>query len=164
MPLGQFQELINDLRAFDFGQELQEIVADSAESLVELQRQQMLEGRGEDGEFIRPFYSENPYFKSVEAAARYAAWKQKITPNPKRPLDVPNLFIDGTLHKSLFAKVEDKTFSILAGASFGDKVFEVHKNAQGLDEESRKEFGATVTLPQITIRLREKTGLVITEK
>jgi len=164
MPLGQFKQLIDDLRSFDFEKEQQEIVADNSEKLVELQREQMLEGRGIDGEYIRPFYSENPYFKTPEAAKRYAAWKKRITPNDKRPEDVPNLFVDGTLHRSLFAKVENQTFSILTNVSFGEKVFEVHKNAQGLDEESRKDFGMSVTLPQITQRLKDKTGLLITEK
>lgn len=162
MPLDDFKNRIDRLSAFDFGQELQTIVEDNTDEIVELQRQQMLEGRGVDGEYIRPFYSENPFFKKPGAAERYALWKQKITPNANRPLDVPNLFVDGTFHDSLFATVGQGSFEVDTSASFGDSVFDVHKNAQGLDEDSRMEFAEKITMPAITEALLTKTGLQIT--
>lgn len=164
MPLDNFKNTIDKLRAFDFGQEMTKIVEDNEDKIEDLQREQMLEGRGVDGDYIHPFYSENPWFKKPGAALRYAQWKQKITPNPKRPLDVPNLFVDGTFHKSLFVEVNAPMFEVKTDASFGDDVFAVHQNAQGLDEDSRMQFAEEVTLPEIKESLLEKTGLVITEK
>src|SRR6185437_364222 len=140
------------------------IVEDNTDAIADLQREQMLEGRGVDGEYIRPFYSENPFFKKPGAAQRYAEWKQKITPNAKRPLDVPNLFINGKFHDSLSAKVDGEVFEIETSAEFGDKVFEVHQNAQGLDAEKRLEFAETITLPAVKEALQAKTGLTITSE
>lgn len=160
--LDDFAQKIAKLQAFDFGKELEEIVEDHADDIADLQREQMLEGKGVDGQYIRPFYSENPFFKTPGAAERYALWKQKITPNSNRPVDVPNLIVVGVFHKSLSAKVSGGLFEIQTDASFGDKVFDVHKNAQGLDEESRLEFAENFTLPEIKTRLLAKTGLQIT--
>lgn len=160
--LDDFKNRIGALQAFDFGKELETIVEQNAETIADLQRDQMLEGRGVDGEYIRPFYSEDPYFKSVEAAERYAEWKERITPNPQRPKDVPNLIINGAFHNSLFVKVFDGKFEIDTNVAFGEKVFESHQNAQGLDEEKRLLFAEAITLPAIKEVLKSKTGLTIT--
>lgn len=162
MPLDAFRDLINKIQVFDFGQELEKIVEDHADDITDLQREQMLEGRGVDGDYIRPFYSENPWFKKPGAAQRYAQWKQKITPNPQRPLDVPNLTVTGVFHDSLSAKVTSGFFEVDSGVAFGQDVFAVHKNAQGLDEEKRLLFAETYTLPEIKEALLEKMGLQIT--
>lgn len=164
MPLDGIKQLIDNLTAFDFGQELTEIVVNYADVLGDLQREQMSEGRGVDGEYIRPFYSEDPYFKTAKAAADYANWKERITPNPKRPKDVPNLLINGYFYSSLKAKVEGDVFEIDSNVSLGEKVLDEHPNAQGLNAEKRLEFAETFTLPDIKASLLEKTGLEIISK
>lgn len=74
-----------------------------ADILLELQRDQMYAGLDAEGKAITPLYSQDPWFKSRESAARYAAWKKTLrqrTPArylPPRPDDVPNLIITGTL-------------------------------------------------------------------
>lgn len=156
------EKLINDLTAFDFGKELETIVEDHVDVLADLQREQMSEGKGVDGNYIRPFYSEDPYFKTPAAAERYALWKEKITPNPKRPKDVPNLLINGYFYGSLVSKVSSGIFTIDSNVELGEKVIEEHPNAQGLNEEKRLEFAETFTLPIIKTVLFEKTGLKIT--
>lgn len=152
-------KFIEDLEGFDPKGELIAIVEDHTELLADLQRDQMLEGRGVDGEYIRPYYSENPYFKTPEAAARYAKWKSIITPNPQRPEDVPNLIINGMFHDSIFAKVSGDEFEMETSASFGEDVFRVHENARGLDEDKRLLFAEEITLPQFKEALLLKTGL-----
>lgn len=163
MPLERFKKLIGSLQSLDFGNELVTIVENNVATLADLQREQMLEGRSVDGDYIRPFYSEDPYFKTAEAAKHYAEWKQRISPHPDRPLDVPNLFINGYFHKSLFAKVSGSEFTITTNVELGEKVFDEHENAQGLNEEKRQEFAQTITLPAITKVLEEKTGLQLTQ-
>jgi len=154
--------MITSLQAFDFGQELVTIVEDNKDKLADLQREQMMEGRGADGEYIRPFYSEDPYFKTPLAAKEYAEWKQRSFPNPKRPFDVPNLYINGYFHRSIFAIVSANEFTLTTNVELGDKVFDEHPNAQGLDEEKKMYFAENVTMPAIMLKLKEKTGLVIT--
>lgn len=163
MALDGMKAFIDNLTAFDFGKELETIVEEHADALGDLQREQMSEGRGVDGKYIRPFYSEDPYFKTPGAAERYALWKEKITPNPKRPFDVPNLLINGYFYGSLTAKVSGGIFTIDTNVELGEKVFEEHKNAQGLNAEKRLEFAETFTLPNIKVALLEKTGLAITQ-
>lgn len=158
--LDNLLHIINGLQALDTEKEIITIVDHNKERLTELQKEQMLEGRGIDGEYIRPFYSENPYFKSRESADRYAKWKQKVTPNPKRPLDVPNLIVTGTLlHDKLMAKVMGNVFEIEPTNAKGKEIFNEHPNAQGLDEEKRLDFAVNITLPQFGYILEEKTGL-----
>ncbi len=166
MALDALKKLIDDLGAFDTQKEVVDIIEANTDLIVEMQSDQWMEGRGVDGEFLRPFYSENPYFKSKESAARYAKWKQKITPNPQRPDDVPNLYINGYLHSLLYADVYgegslDAMLKIDSDAPFAPKVFSVHKNALGLNEEKRLLFAENVTLPEFKKILQEKTGLIL---
>lgn len=71
--------------------------------LLELQRDQMYAGLNAKGQYITPYYSQDPWFKSKESAARYAAWKARLNQRrpapylPPRPEDVPNLIINGRL-------------------------------------------------------------------
>lgn len=164
MPFPGAEKLIKDLTAFDFGKEMTDIIVEYADVLGDMQREQMSEGRGVDGEYIRPFYSEDPYFKTKAQAKAYAEWKQRITPNPKRPFDVPNLLINGYFYRSLVAKVKGQVFDIESSVSLGEKVFEEHPNAQGLNAQKRLEFAETFTLPDIKASLFEKTGLQITTR
>lgn len=85
-------------------------------------REQLSSGQDGDGRLLRPTYLEDPWFNSPEAgswrggADRYMAWKREITPPydsswlgiPRRPVDTPNLFIDGTFHRSIRAMPVDK--------------------------------------------------------
>lgn len=155
------KQLIDDLDKFDSHQVLLEIVEKNQEVIVDLQSEQWLEGRGVDGDFIRPFYSENPYFKTRDAATRYARWKAKITPNPERPFDVPNLYINGYLHGSLFVRFSGDEFEPDSTVSFADDAFSVHANAKGLNAKTRLQFAEQITLPQFAAALLEKTGLVL---
>jgi hypothetical protein len=77
--------------------------------ILDLQREQMAEGKGVDGEDLRPYYSEDlrqrgGWFLSGDSAARYAAWKQDIG-NPYeaggRNPDAPNLYINGKFYSEI---------------------------------------------------------------
>jgi hypothetical protein len=161
MALDGLKNLVNSLSKFNWEVELDIIVTNNLDKVIELQQEQMMEGKGVDGEFIRPFYSENPYFKTPEAAHKYALWKAKITPNSKRPLDVPNLYINGYYQGSIKARVSAKTLAIGSDSSISDAVEDVHKNALGLNAEKRLQFATEITLPEITKAFKEQTGLDI---
>jgi hypothetical protein len=158
MPLDNLRKLIDGFKAFDPEKEFSGIVDDKKEELVMLQKEQMLEGRGFDGDWIRPFYSENPFFKSAASALRYAEWKQRITPNPQRPLDVPNLFITGYFHDSIEAKMSGRAFILQPTNSFGEDVVSVHENAMGLDYDKRVTFATAIAMPLFRQRWEAITG------
>lgn len=162
MALDGLRNLIGNLQKFNWEIELDIIVTNNLDKVIEMQQEQMMEGKGVDGEYIRPFYSENPYFKTAEAAHKYALWKAKITPNSKRPLDVPNLYINGYYQSSIQARVSAKTLTIGSDSSISGEVEDVHKNALGLNKDSRTKFANEITLPEIKKVFKEQTGLEIT--
>src|ERR1041384_7595437 len=95
-------EVQRRLKGFDIITEVADSVDETKEAMIELNRKQLLRGLDNDGEYLSPKYSEDPYFKSKESAARYAAWKKRIEPEKTdRPEDVPNLYIIGTFHSSI---------------------------------------------------------------
>lgn len=165
MPFDAAQEWISRLEAFDFGKQLHDTVNKYADQLSDLQLEQWYEGRDKDGEYIRPFYSEDPYFESPKQAKAYAAWKQRITPNPKRPEDVPNLIINGYFYSTIKPKITGDIFTIFSSDhDLGDKVLDDHPNAAGLSPEKRLVFAETFTMPDLRFDLFEQTGLIITSQ
>lgn len=78
------------------------------ERIVDLQKEQLAEGKDASGEDLRPYYSEDlkpsGYFHSTATAANYAAWKAGID-NPyqagTRNPDAPNLYINGKFYSEI---------------------------------------------------------------
>ena len=105
--------------------------------IVDLQRTQLLEGKGSDGQDIHPFYTEDlkpqGYFKSAATAANYRAWKQTISypKNVQRNPNAPNLYITGVFHNDLnvafyadsVAIVPDTAYAANIMAKYGMNVF-----------------------------------------
>lgn len=92
------------------------------DALLDLNRDQLYDGKTRDGRDLSPTYQEDPYFKTAEAAQRYSDWKDKITPNPNRKSGVPNLFINGYLHNSMAVKISGQNVFYSASAPFGNEV------------------------------------------
>lgn len=117
-------------------------------------REQLLTGKGSDGKDLTPGYLEDPYFKTRGAAARYAAWKQKITPNPLRNLNAPNLFIVGTYHRSLFSFFTGDAYVIESLAGFGAAIEKKYSGkATKLGGVQRAEFINEQLLPELKKQL-----------
>jgi hypothetical protein len=109
---------------------------DNETAILDMNRAQMWDGKDIFGKDIRPFYSEDPFFKSKESALRYARWKQKITPNSKRNPDAPNLFINGHFHKSLTLQVRSDDIVFKSESPLGQKIETKFPNVEGLTEEN----------------------------
>lgn len=105
-------------------------------SIVGLNTSQLWDGLDSEGNELRPRYSEDPFFKTQKAAKAYADWKQRITPNPKRNPDVPNLYINGYFYRSIMVKEIESALQLTTNDSFGSKVASEHRNALGLNKES----------------------------
>lgn len=97
--------------------------------IVELQKEQLAEGKAASGEDLRPYYSEDikpsGYFKSTATAANYAAWKQTIN-NPyeagARNPDAPNLFITGKFYDEIGVEFGSDRARIVALTPFAAQV------------------------------------------
>jgi len=109
--------------------------------LVELQKDQLYAGLNAEGQPLTPSYSSDPYFKSKDAALRYAAWKQKLNQRkensifPTRDIDNPNLIINGKLvYDTIFAQITDKSIIISARSSIISKIESKYNEPFGLSK------------------------------
>lgn len=86
---------------------VRDVLVGHEDDILELQKQQLFEGKTSSGDDFRPFYSEDlqpgGYFKNKESAKRYADWKQTINYpiQASRNPDAPNLYINGRFHSEL---------------------------------------------------------------
>ena len=99
-------QMVND--GLTTGEMVRDVVIRHPDDIMEQQRIQLFEGKKNNGEDLRPHYSEdlkpNGYFHSVDSAGRYAAWKQSGSNYPytaNRNPDAPNLYINGRFHDEL---------------------------------------------------------------
>lgn len=103
------------------GAMVRDVLVNHGENILDLQREQLFEGKASSGQDIRPYYSEdlkpNGFFYSVESAGRYAAWKldginYPYTARNRNP-DAPNLFINGRFHDELGVDFQLQTVGII---------------------------------------------------
>lgn len=163
MPLDNLKRKIEALEDFDWERELYDIILRHAAEAEELQRDQMQRGLDADGEYIRPFYSENPYFKTRKQARDYAEWKQRISPGSDRPMDVPNLFINGFYQYSLHLQVSGTKYDFASDVAekLANEIESVHKNVIGLNPEYRQQFYFRIVRKEMKKLIEEKLGLTL---
>lgn len=121
--------------------ELRTLFEASETAILQMQCGQLMEGKDSSGKDIRPYYSEDPYFHSKETAKAYAAWKKRITPNPRRRDDAPNLYINGRFHSELGVYYKPDGFKIDGVSWYAMGI--VHKyglDTFGLNEANRNEI------------------------
>lgn len=110
--MGILDDLLTRVRTVESGLKGGSLVRDAivnhGEDILDLQRQQLFEGKASSGEDLRPYYSEDikprGWFHSVESAGRYAAWKESGVSYPysaQRNPDAPNLYVDGKFHSEI---------------------------------------------------------------
>ena len=128
-------ELKRRLDRFDMVQTVSECVDETSDTMVDLNREQLLHGLDNEGNYLSPKYSEDPYFKSPESAKRYAEWKARIEPKRDKPFDVPNLFITGRYHASIDAHVGPETFDITSSDPNAGSIERKFKKVYGLSAE-----------------------------
>lgn len=98
--------------------------------ILELQSQQLLQGKASSGEDIRPYYSEDVkpsgYFKSAESAGRYSAWKQGLNYPyvANRNPDAPNLYINGKFHSELGVFYDADSVEVRGASSYAQRIVE----------------------------------------
>lgn len=100
---------------------IEQTLANNRWEVVTAIREQLYSGVDGNEHVLRPTYTGDPYFKmryknpqvALRKAAEYRDWKNDITPPETsrhihfspRGTDTPNLFIDGTFHRSIVADV-----------------------------------------------------------
>jgi len=120
-----------------------EVVIDSImknkDKIIEMNQEQLYDGKDIFGNDIRPLYTEDTFFKTEAQAKGYVKWKQKITPNSKRNPNAPNLFINGYFYRGIDvvrSGVSVFLRSINAG-TLGAELSTKYKNTMGLNEKNQ---------------------------
>lgn len=124
------------LEAVDLNQVIGKAIELHEGEIVELNRDQLWDGKDASGNDITPSYLDDPYFKTKESAMAYMRWKQKITPNPDRKPETPNMYINGAYYKSLKLDPGTEDFSIKTDSALGRQIDQKFDNLEGLTEDS----------------------------
>ena len=133
MNLRDIANKINRINPRDL---MNEIAIGLSYEFIELNKEQLMEGKSSEGVNLRPYYSEDTYFKSSIAAKRYIKWKQKITPNPKRYSDAPNLYITGKFHAGFYALALGYDFEIDSRDNLTSKIKSKYNHVFGLSPQN----------------------------
>lgn len=117
--MASIEEVYNIIHKISTGIEKECIdCLDDNKNIVEgLIREQLYSGQNGKGRLLNPTYDNDPFFEEpgqwYHRKKQYKHWKESITPPIEsevlflspRPVEVPNLFITGTFHDSITAKL-----------------------------------------------------------
>lgn len=94
------------------------------DDIMQQQHIQLLEGKGSDGNDLRPYYTEDlqpqGYFKSVQTASNYMAWKEGLTYpySATRNRNAPNLYINGRFFNEMQVVLGTDDVAVLPKTSY----------------------------------------------
>lgn len=137
------------------GAAVKEHLEPKSEEIMALQRARLMDGKRPDGSDIRPYYSEDRYFPTPARAEAYKAWKQEITPNPRRNPEAPNLYINGKFHSELGVSFEPDGVEINGKTGYAIGIVRKYgMDSFGLPED---EWGGLIReeLPKIRKRITQ---------
>lgn len=149
MALDHLRDTIKNLEAFDFHQELVNIIEDNKDKLADFQAMQLYSGKNSTGQDINPPYS--PY--TVAEKKKKGQVTDRVT------------FKDtGELYQSLYGQVQNDQYDILSqNYKYAKMIQRSGQRTVGLNEDSRNEFARDITFPAIQKVFLEKTGLRIVD-
>lgn len=127
--MGILDELLNRVKdvagGITTGILIGSVVQNHRVDIMELQKEQLLNGKSSSGEDIRPFYSEDVkphgYFNSIESAKNYAAWKSTLSYpsfSGRRNPDAPNLYINGKFHEELGVRFSALSMAVVPETAY----------------------------------------------
>ena len=136
-------DLLSNVRALHRGlldgSLMREVLESHGNDIVEQQRIQLLEGKGSDGEDLRPYYTEDikprGYFRTRESAQRYAAWKGTLSYpySVRRNSDAPNLYVTGVFHSEIGVEFGAEAVGIVPDTAYATRIMNKYgRNSFGL--------------------------------
>lgn len=139
--------LLNNARALQRdlsdGSIIRDVLEPHGNEIVDLQRTQLLMGKGSDGRDIHPFYTEDVkpqgWFTTRAKAENYRAWKQQLSypKSVERNPDAPNLYITGVFHNDLNVNFGADAVGIVPDTAYAAKIMRKYgMNIFGLSPES----------------------------
>lgn len=104
------------------------VLRNHADDIMEQQHIQLMEGKGSDGNDLRPYYTEDVqpsgYFKTVASARNYMAWKETLNYpySVIRNSNAPNLYINGRFYSEMEVRFEADTLGIYPTSGFASEI------------------------------------------
>ena len=104
------------------------VLRNHADDIMEQQHIQLLEGKGSDGNDLRPYYTEDlqpsGYFKSQQSASNYMAWKETLNYpySVTRNSNAPNLYINGRFYSEMEVRFEADTLGIYPTSGYASEI------------------------------------------
>lgn len=104
------------------------VLRNHADDIMEQQHIQLLEGKGSDGNDLRPYYTEDVqpsgYFKTVASARNYMAWKETLNYpyRVSRNGNAPNLYINGRFYSEMEVRFEAETMGIYPSTGYASEI------------------------------------------
>lgn len=149
--LSNIEKIIEGLSAFNAATEVSNIIDNNNDVIVELQREQLIEGKDKTGKSRSDSYA--PLTISI---------KKQYGVGPGAITDRVTFFMTGTLSYSLFYSRTGDTYSILSPLETYKKMLDrIGEDKYGLDPENRLYFAENILLPKFGEVFKEKTTLHI---
>lgn len=104
------------------------VLRNHADDIMEQQHIQLMEGKGSDGNDLRPYYTEDVqpsgYFKTVASARNYMVWKETLNYpySVSRNSNAPNLYINGRFFSEMEVRFEAETLGIYPTSGFASEI------------------------------------------
>lgn len=141
---------------------------DNKATVLQAVKEQLYSGQDAEGEHLSPTYDDDPFFNEpgywYHRAFAYKMWKYSITPPQRglmlglspRPVEVPNLFIDGTFYAGLDASRSADGLDLFATSKRGaDIVDKYGDRILGLGPTAVEFFNDMYMLPAIGVFLKD---------
>lgn len=137
------------------------VVRDQQDTLVSLNKDQMLLGRNTDGKVLTPDYLSDPYFKTREEALFYARMKYRLESQhnarishplnyPNKGRNTPNLIVTGPFQDAMRIRLTSDAFFIDSGYNESKEIERKYQHKVfGLSPESREYFYEKYIKPKI---------------
>ena len=115
-------------RQMQDGSLIRGVLRNHADDIMEQQHIQLMEGKGSDGNDLRPYYTEDVqpsgYFKTVASARNYMAWKETLNYpySVSRNSNAPNLYINGRFYSEMEVRFEAETLGIYPTSGFASEI------------------------------------------
>ncbi len=135
-------------------------VQETEEDIKDLNREQMYDGKTNEGTDITPSYLQDPYFQGDRQRAQaYSDWKDKITPNPRRNPGTPNLFINGYFYSTIDVLVFLDKITFRSRFDDQNEISNKFKNIYGLGGNIKRIYLDDYLKPILKEKMQDATGL-----
>jgi len=137
------------------------VVQQNQDVLINLNRDQLLQGRDASGQLFNPTYTQDPFFKTKEKAQRYLKKKKNLESEHRarlsfselygrKPDDVPNLLVTGAwFFNHFFINTTKNEYTINSNGLVASDIAQKYPHVYGIAPKSAEWFYFNYIRPAI---------------